>query len=155
MRGGRRAPAEDLGAVCGRGGGLRRGDGEVGPASPAPARGGGGGSERAVLHAGEPLRLRGPRRARRVAHPAAPLQREGERGQRHRQQREEQQHPRRERRRRRRPPAAAAAGARGGAPAAVSRHGGGWLVDWTETPSPLLVRLYSLPASHTRRRREE
>lgn len=88
------APAEDLGAVGGRRGGRRGGDGEVG--APASL---GGGAERAVLHAWEPLRVGGPRGAGRVAHAAAPLEREGERGERERQQREEEEHARRERRR--------------------------------------------------------
>lgn len=81
------APAEDLGAVCRRGG-LGR-DGEVGASAH-----GGGGAERAVLHAREALRFGGPGRAGRVPHAAAPLEHEGEGGERERQQREEQEHAR-------------------------------------------------------------
>jgi hypothetical protein len=82
MRGG--APAEDLGAVSSRGGshhvGSRcGGDGEVG--APASL---GGGPERVVHHAWEPLRVGWPRRASRVAHAAASLEHE-------RQQREEEE----------------------------------------------------------------
>jgi hypothetical protein len=85
MRGG--APAEDLGAVSGRGGSHRGGDGEVGALAYL-----GGGPKRAVLHAWEPLRVGWPRRAGRVAHVAAPLEHE-------RQQREEEEHAHRERHR--------------------------------------------------------
>ena len=108
------APAEDLGAVGCRGG--RGGDGEVGASAPW---GGGGGSERAVLHAGEALLVGGPGGGGRVPHAAAPLEHEGEGGERERQQREEEQNPRGEGRSPR-----AAPGSGGGA--AVARHGMGW-----------------------------
>lgn len=113
------APAEDLGAVCCRGGGG--GDGEVGAFAPSGG-GGGGGSERAVLHPREALRVVGPGGAGRVPHAAAPLEHEGEGGERERQQREEEEHPRGEGRGRR---AAPAGGGGGGGAAAVARHGMG------------------------------